>query len=234
MYYLTKGKSKIKFDIVMNVGESVLYGTILKPKADEITAAVLQKPKTNKPMSILEAHFKFGHTGEVDVRKTAKACGLGLKQGSLPRCESCAIAKAKQKSVPCISEGKKATKPNQRVYLDQMTMKPPASVKITIRNKNMRLIVDEYTSMSFADFNPKKNGFINKLCATLYKWKQEGREVKYVRMDNAPENFKFIQIANGQRWKLNLTGNRCGNTTKKLSSRKEICDSYRKDESNDK
>ena len=63
MYYLTKGKSKIKFDIVMNVGESVLYGTILKAKVDEIAAAAMQKPKTNKPMSILEARFKLGHTG---------------------------------------------------------------------------------------------------------------------------------------------------------------------------
>ena len=79
----------------MNVGGSVLYGTILKPKADEIAAAAMQKPKTNKPMSILEAHFKFGHTGEVDVRKTAKAYGLGLKQGHLPRCVSCAISNMK-------------------------------------------------------------------------------------------------------------------------------------------
>ena len=104
---LTKGKSEIKFDIVMNVGGSVLYGTILKPKADEVAAAAMQKAQANKPISILEAHLKFGHTGEGDVRKTAKACGLRLKQGSLQRCESCAIAKAKQKSVPCISEGKK-------------------------------------------------------------------------------------------------------------------------------
>jgi len=57
-------------------------------------------------MSISEAHLKFGHTGEADVRKTAKACGLGLKRNVTP-CESCAIAKAKQKSVPFMSEGKK-------------------------------------------------------------------------------------------------------------------------------
>jgi len=95
-----------------------------------------------------------------------------------------------------MSEGRKATKIIHRVYLDQMTMMPPASVKITIRNKNMRLIVDEYTSISFADFNQKKIGFINKLCTKMNKWKEEGRAVKYVRMDNAPENFKLIQIAN--------------------------------------
>ena len=57
----------------------------------------------------------------------------------------------------------------------------------------MQLIVDEYISMSFADFNQKKNGFINKLCAIMIKWIEEGRAVKYVRMDNVPKNFKFIQ-----------------------------------------
>ena len=82
----------------------------------------------------------------------------------------------------------------------------------------MRFNVDEYTSMSFADFNQKKNGFINKLCATLNKWKQEGRAVKYVRMDNAPENFKFIQIANGQKWKLNLTEEATGTGTPQRNS----------------
>jgi len=117
-----------------------------------------------------------------------------------------------------MSEGRKATKPNHGVYLDQMTIKPPASVKITIRNKNMRLIVDEYTSMSFADFNQKMNGFINKLCTKMNKWKEEGRAVKYVRMDNAPENFKFIQIANGQKWKLNLTEEATGAATPQRNS----------------
>ena len=82
----------------MNVGGSILYGTILKPKHDEIAATAMQKLKTNKLMSILEEHFKSGHADEVDVRKTAKACGLGLKQGkSLPRCESCAIVFQKAK-----------------------------------------------------------------------------------------------------------------------------------------
>jgi len=44
--------------------------------------------------------LKFGHTGEANVRKTAKACGFKLEKGNLPPFESCAIAKAKQKSVP--------------------------------------------------------------------------------------------------------------------------------------
>jgi len=59
---LTKGKSEIKFDIVMSVGGSLLYGTILKPKQDEVAAAAMQKPKTNTCMLILEAYLKFGHT----------------------------------------------------------------------------------------------------------------------------------------------------------------------------
>jgi len=71
-------------------------------------------------------------------------------------------------------------------------IKPPASMKITIRDKNMRLFVDEYTSISFADFNQRKGRFIEKLCTLMNKWKEKGRAVKYVQIDNAPENFKFI------------------------------------------
>jgi len=77
----------------------------------------------------------------------------------------------------------------------------------------MRFIVDEYTSISFAYFNQKKNGFIKNLCTLMNKWKEEGRAAKYVRMDNAPENFKFIQIANGQQWNLNLTEEATGTAT---------------------
>ena len=52
----------------------------------------------------------------------------------------------------------------------------------------------------------------------MNKWKEEGRAVKYVRMDNAPENFKFIQIANGQKWKLNLTEEATGAATPQRNS----------------
>ena len=50
---LTKGKSEIRFDIVMNVGGSVLYGTILKSKADEIAAAQTSQCQFSKRTSSL-------------------------------------------------------------------------------------------------------------------------------------------------------------------------------------
>lgn len=215
---LSKGPSEIKFDIAMKVGGSLLYGTILKPRNEDVAAAGMQKSKSKSAMSILEAHMKFGHIGEADTRKTAQACGYELKRGNLKPCESCAIAKAKQKSVLGKSEGEKATKPNERMYLDNMTIKPPANVDITIRNKNMRLIVDEYTSMSFADFQPKKSGFIEKLCVQMHNWKENGKQVKFVRMDNAPENFKFIKEANGPKWKLNLVEEATGAATPQRNS----------------
>jgi len=54
--------------------------------------------------------------------------------------------------------------------------------------------------ISFADFNQKQNEFIDKMCTKMNTWKEQGRAVKFVRMDNAPKNFKFIRIANQEKW----------------------------------
>ena len=206
---LKKGDNEIKFDHAIRVGSSVLFGTILKTvnnKNDVVAASSDQnKPAKETRMSVREAHIKFGHMGEHDTRNTAKACGYSLKRGTFGVCESCAIAKAKQKSIAKESRGEPATKPNERVYLDMMKINPPKGVTTTIRNKFWRLVVDEYTGVAFGSFHMKKSGFIQPLCTQMYNWKQNGKGVKHVRMDNAPENFKFIEVANGKDWKLNLT-----------------------------
>lgn len=133
---LTKGDHVFKFDIVIKVGTSRLFATILKPwKSTEIAATGLKKSKTVFPISLTEAHLRFGHLGENDVHKTAAACGYVLKRGSAKTCESCAIAKAKQKSVSFESDGEKAKNINERVYLDLMSFKKPKDIKVTVANK---------------------------------------------------------------------------------------------------
>ena len=46
----TKGKSKIKFDNVVNVGGSLLYRSLLKPRRDEVATAGMEKQKSNNLM----------------------------------------------------------------------------------------------------------------------------------------------------------------------------------------
>ncbi|GFH50456.1 hypothetical protein CTEN210_06932 [Chaetoceros tenuissimus] len=210
---LTKGKAKIVFDQKVKVGSSYLFGTILKPRSEVAAASMVKEVQGPIRVSVVKAHNIFGHLGENDCRAAAKASGYELKRGSFGQCVSCAVAKAKQKSLVGESEGDRSEVSNERIYLDLVTLKPPTGVKVTKLNPIWRIIVDEATRMSFNSFHPKKNAYLEPTCVYLDNWKQNGQPVKYVRMDNAPENKKFIEMANGKEWKLNLTAEMTGANT---------------------
>lgn len=59
-------------------------------------------------ISLMEADAKLGYCNEDMTWKTAECMGLSTTGVWVP-CESCAIAKAKQKNVPKVSEHVKAT-----------------------------------------------------------------------------------------------------------------------------
>ena len=70
-------------------------------------------------MNIEQApHAILGHSREGKARQTAAAFRILITRGALKTCESCAIAKAKQKNMNDESEGEKADKYNGRVYHD--------------------------------------------------------------------------------------------------------------------
>ncbi len=74
-------------------------------------------------MSIEQAHAILGHSSKAKTRQTAAALGILVTRGALKTCESCAIAKAKQKNVNEENAGEKAVKYNGRVYHDIATVK---------------------------------------------------------------------------------------------------------------
>ncbi len=61
-------------------------------------------------INVKQAHEYFGHLSKDTTRMAAKYLGIILLRGSLPVCESCTIAKAKQRNIPKeTSEEKKTT-----------------------------------------------------------------------------------------------------------------------------
>jgi hypothetical protein len=52
--------------------------------------------------------------------------------------------------------------------------------------------VDERTQMKFSDFFLSKSGMAEPTCELFQRWKDVGREVRYLRMDNTDEN-KLLQ-----------------------------------------
>ena len=66
-------------------------------------------------------------------------------------CESCTIAKAKQKSVEKHSETEnRATKPGERMYSDLSKIVVPQELGFLIPKLNWHMIVDEYTKCRFS------------------------------------------------------------------------------------
>jgi hypothetical protein len=67
------------------------------------------------------------------------------------------------------------------------------------------MIVDEHSTLKVSHFFPNKNAMVEPACELLNKWKNNGKTVKYLRMDNAGENKILQQRAASKDWKLDLT-----------------------------
>jgi hypothetical protein len=119
----------------------------------------------------------------------AKELGWTLSLGSLKPCDGCLAGKAKQKNVPSKSNHVVATEANKaRVFLDITMIKKPEGEKGSVYKPNWRFVVDERTQMKFSDFFLSKSGMTEPTCELFQPWKDVGREVRYLWMDNAGEN----------------------------------------------
>ena len=65
-------------------------------------------------------------------------------------------------------------------------------------------MVDERTQLKFSDFYDTKDGMIEPMCEQLHKWKQNGKPVKFIRLDDAGENMALQARAQSEVWKLNI------------------------------
>ena len=78
-------------------------------------------------------------------------------------------------------------------------------MKVTLTKPNWQLIVDEKTGMKFSQFFATKNGMVGPTCEKFNIWKQKGRPVKILRMDNGGENVLLKDRMNSAEWKLGIT-----------------------------
>jgi hypothetical protein len=56
--------------------------------------------------------------------------------------------------------------------------------------------------MKNSSFHEAKNGLIEPVCKQLHSWKQSGKEVKILRMDNGGENKALVKRLNSKDWKM--------------------------------
>jgi hypothetical protein len=79
---------------------------------------------------------------------------------------------------------------------------PKDGPKVT--KPNWRIIVYEQTQLKFSNFFETKNGMVEPTCEQFQQWKDVGKEVCYICMDNAGKNTALQQQCDSANWKFNI------------------------------
>src|SRR5687767_2569029 len=113
-------------------------------------------------------------------------------------CEACMAAKAKQKSVPKVSDHVKSTRPGERMFLDLCSGKEDGKKTL----KHWRLLVDEATELKSTKFVPTKDGMVEPSLKELQRLKHDNKDVKFIHCDNGGKNEKLEKKMESAEWKL--------------------------------
>mmetsp|Transcript_18815 Transcript_18815/g.23344 ORF Transcript_18815/g.23344 Transcript_18815/m.23344 type:complete len:1201 (+) Transcript_18815:436-4038(+) len=197
--WLEKGRNKVVFDIKIHTPKGVVFAIYIERKRNEMGCAGIDRVMTNE-----QIHDKLGHMGDAPTKTIAEHFGWKIRKREKKPCESCAVGKAKQKNVPKRSKHVKAKYKGNRMFLDIATVKKPKK-SVTVNSKrNWLIMVDEKTNLKFSKFYQKKNDMVEPVCQLVNKWKGQGINVKFIRLDNAGENKLLQQRSESTDWKLDV------------------------------
>lgn len=114
---------------------------------------------------------------------------------------ACTEAKAKQKNLYNKDPEKteRAKENNGCVYVDWVTIKSPKKYDVKISLPVWQIIVDEQTGFKTSHFFQKKDKMVEPTCALIQIRKQNGMPVQIICMDDAGENKKLQELANGKK-----------------------------------
>jgi len=106
----------------------------------------------------------LGHSSKGKTCKTAAALGILITRGALKTCESCTIAKAKQKNMKDKSKGEKAVKYNGRVYHDIATVKESEEDKSLSRRTVWHIMAEETVNFKRSKLFVAKSNMPKDMC----------------------------------------------------------------------
>jgi hypothetical protein len=140
--WLTKESQMVIFDMVIPANKGLLFALYFKReiKTELAAAFIHQNPQ---PMTIDEAHNKFGHGDKTSTGKVTADLGIKITRGKMKVCEACTMAKAKQKNIPKISgDHEPASEGSHRIFLNIATIKQQKKGP-NVHKGNWRIMVDE-------------------------------------------------------------------------------------------
>jgi hypothetical protein len=199
---LTKNGQELVFDIPIRTTEGVLWCVNMK-RLDPISELEAEVSLTS--ISINKAHSLLGHMNEEYTRKSANYLGWTITRGSLGKCESCAIGKARQKNI-----GKGDANPPTCIgelwYIDGMSIKQTKKTKGPFPSNNKAVMFIEHkTGTGFLGWFNTKDAFINDYIIKMNVLRNRRKySFKRLRADGAGENKSFVKEANGKDWKFTI------------------------------
>ena len=89
------------------------------------------------------------------------------------------------------------------MHLAISSIKKPESVS-RLHKPHLQIIVVEAMQLKFICLFETKDGMVEPTCKPFSRWKQSGRAVDIVRLDNAGENMLLQNWANSATWQLGI------------------------------
>ena len=150
--WLSKGKNKLVFDIVMPTAEGCVFAIYMTRKRnEELANAVTDWESAIKPITMQQAHDRLGHMSKQATKATARALKITLKKGEFKPCAACAAGKAKQKCIKQIVTTKQKLG-QWRAFLDIATVRKTKGMPIPSRPNWRILVVDQEIQIKFSKF----------------------------------------------------------------------------------
>ena len=181
---LMKGNTTLYFDRMLKTKNGFVSGIKLLPiLGNNIATTAVEENKVKPKININNLHKILGHCGEVATRMTGKSFGYDVT-GDYKTCEACSVAKARQKNINKDWKGGSIT-PGERLYVDISSIKGESYGG----SKFWALVVDDYSGYCWSYFLNHKNDIKNKLINLVDDLKDLQKTVKFLRLDDAGENF---------------------------------------------
>jgi hypothetical protein len=123
----------------------------------------------------------------------------------MSKCSDCAIGKGKQKNLLKKSNHVVAEKVGERLFLNVAAVFEETDSDVSVestRKGYWRILVDEASQFKASDFFVTKKDMIEPTCEKLFKWKNEGKPIKYIRCDDGGENRGLKNRLYSSDWKL--------------------------------
>jgi hypothetical protein len=181
---LMKGSTTLSFDRMLKTKNGFVLGIKLLPiLGNNVATTAVEAEKVKPKININNLHKILGHCGEMATRMTGKSFGYDVIDDYMT-CEAFSVAKARQKNINKDWKGGSIT-PGERLYADISSIKGESYGG----SKFWALVVNDYSGYCWSYFLKHKSDLRTTLIGLLDELKNVNKTVKFLRLDDAGENF---------------------------------------------